>query len=65
MVIKLPIGDFELEIRVFWIREWGFKSHIFNPKKTNPQIKITNWSFYHQLVIFIFSSLMVQRDSEP
>ena len=26
-------------------------------KNTNPQLKITNWSFYHQLVISTFSSL--------
>ena len=29
-----------------------------HPKNTNPQFKITNWKFYHQLVIFTFSSLL-------
>ena len=28
MVIKLPIGDFELGIGVFRIMDWGFKSPI-------------------------------------
>ena len=27
-------------------------------KNTNPQLKITNWSFYHQLVISTFNSLL-------
>ena len=27
-------------------------------KNTNPQLKITNWSCYHQLVISTFSSLL-------
>ena len=27
-------------------------------KNTNPLFKITDWSFYHQLVISTFSSLM-------
>ena len=36
----------------------GFgKSPIPNPKNTNPQFKITNWSLHHQLVISPFSSL--------
>ena len=29
-----------------------------NPKNTNSQFKITNWPFYHQLVISTFSSLV-------
>ena len=45
MVIKLPIGDFEMGIGVFRIKDWGFKSPIPNPKNTNPHFKITNWSF--------------------
>ena len=36
MVIKLPIGDFELEIVVLRIRDWGFKSPIHNHKNINP-----------------------------
>ena len=51
MVIKLPISVFELEIGVFRIRDWGFKSPIPNPKNTNPQLKNTNRSFNHKLVI--------------
>ena len=39
MVIKLPIGVFELEIGVFGIVHWGFKYPIPNPKNTNPQMK--------------------------
>ena len=30
-----------------------------NPKNTNYQLKITNMSFYHQVVISISSSLLV------
>ena len=59
MVIKLQFADFELGIGVFKIRYWGFKSPIPKPKNTNPQFKITNLSIYHQLVISIFSSLML------
>ena len=29
-----------------------------NPRNTNSQFIITNWSFYHQLVISTFSSLI-------
>ena len=43
MVIKLPIGDFEVDISVFRIRNWGLKFPIPYPKNTNPQFKITNW----------------------
>ena len=45
MGIKLPIGDFELGIGVFKIRDWIFKFPIPNPINTNPQLKITNWLF--------------------
>ena len=58
LVIKLPIGDFELGIGVFRIGDRGFKSTIPNPQNTNTQIKIINWQFYHHLVIFTFSSLL-------
>ena len=51
MVIKWSIGDFELGIGVFRIRDWGFISPNPNPKNTNPQFKITSWLFYHQLLI--------------
>ena len=63
MVIKLPIGDFELGIGIFRIRYWGFKSPILNFKNTIPQFKITNWSFDHQLVISTFSSLITELSS--
>ena len=42
MVIILPIGDFELEIGLFRIKDWGFKSPIPNPKNTNFQFIISN-----------------------
>ena len=58
LAIKLPVVDFELRIIVFMIRDWGFKSPIPFPKNTYPQFKITNWSFYHQLVISTISSLV-------
>ena len=58
MVIKMPIDDFELGIGVFRIRDWRTESPFPKPKHTNPQFKITNWSFYHHLVISNFSSLM-------
>ena len=51
MVIKLHIDGFELWVGVLRIRDWGFKSPIPNPTNTNPQFKITSWSFYHQLLI--------------
>ena len=35
-----------------------FKSQIPNPKNTNHQFKITNWSLYNQVVISTFSSLI-------
>ena len=54
MVIKLPIGGFELGIGVFMIRDQGFKSQIPNPNNTNPKFKITNWSLYHQFMISTF-----------
>ena len=56
MVIKLPIADFELGIGVFRIGDQGFKSPIPNPKNPIPRFKITNWSFYHPLVIYTLSS---------
>ena len=58
VVIKLPIGDFELGLGVFRIGDWGLKSQIPNPKNTNSQFKMTNWQFYHYSVIFTFSSLI-------
>ena len=53
-MIKLPIGDFELGIGAFRIGDWEFP----NPENTNFLFKITNWSFYHQLVISAFNSLI-------
>ena len=55
---KLPIRDFELGIGVFRIKDSGFKSPIRTLKNANPQFKITNWQFYHHLVIFTFSFLL-------
>ena len=55
MMIKLQIDYFELEIGVFKIRNWRFKSPIPNQKNTNPQFNITNWQFYHHLVNSTFS----------
>ena len=52
------MSDFEVRFGVFRIGDWGFKSPIFNPKNTNPKFKITNWQFYHQSMIFTFSSLI-------
>ena len=51
-MIKWPIGDFELKIDVSRIWE------IPNPKNANPPFKTTNWSFYPQLMISTFSSLL-------
>jgi hypothetical protein len=50
-VIKLLISDFDLGIGVFRIGD------LLNPENTNSKFKITNRSFYHQLVISNFSSL--------
>ena len=58
MVIKLSIGDLGLGIGVLelGILDWNPQSPIV--KNTNPKFKITMWSFYHQLVISTFSSLL-------
>ena len=56
MVIKLPIGDFELDIGVFRIRDLGFKSPIL--KTPIPNSKTPTVHFYHQLVISTLSSLL-------
>ena len=50
-MIKLQIGDFEVEIGVL-------KSPIHNLKIAKPQFKITKLVLYHQLVISNFSSLI-------
>ena len=55
MVIKLPIGDFELEIGLLRIRDLGFNSQ--SPILKLPKFQITNRSFYHQLVISTFGLL--------
>ena len=48
LVIKLPIGDFELGIGVFWIGDFQ------NPKNTNPQLKITIFFIFLKSSIGIF-----------
>ena len=50
MVIKLPIGNFELGMDV--LRIGDLKSPIPNPKNTNPHFKITYWQFYHHSVLY-------------
>ena len=56
LLIKLPIGDFELGIGVFQNYQFVILSPISDLINTNPQFKMTNWSFYHQLLIYTFSS---------
>ena len=55
LVIKLPIGD------LFWgliFLGLGIGDFL-NPENTNSKFKIINWLFYHQLVIFTFTSLLI------
>ena len=53
--MKLLISDFEWAIGVLRIGDFP------NPKNTNSQIEFINWSFYHQLVISTFSSLVLEN----
>ena len=55
LVIKLPIGDFELGIGVFRILGLEISP---NSKNTNPKLKIKNWLFYYQLGLSTLSSLL-------
>ena len=58
-MIKLPISDFEMGIGVFQNHKLVIYSPIGDFEKHQPQFKITYWSFYHQLVNLIFSSLVI------
>ena len=67
---KSSNGKYKVEITNWWWNDqlvifncWlvflGLgKSPIPNPKNTNPYFKINHWSFYYQLVISTFCSLM-------
>ena len=48
------MGDFDLRIAVFRIRDWDFP----NPENTNSKFKITDCSVYHQLLNSSFISLI-------
>ena len=64
MVIKLPIGNFELGIGDLFYPIPYLESPITNPFIANTQIKLTNWSYYHQMVISTFNALIQQHEQE-